>query len=111
MKSLEQLIKIVHGSKFLHDSFVVADVVTVIVVGGGINRVDPHHIDPETFQIIQFRYHAPEIAYAIAIAVLKTSRIDLVHNWFLPPFLMWDVFILHLKTFSWFRLHKPCLAR
>ena len=37
MTKHQQLLKIIHGSKFIHDSAIVADVIAVIVVWGLIN--------------------------------------------------------------------------
>src|SRR5262249_987907 len=67
------------------DGAVVADVVSVVVVGGLIDRVEPDDVHAQALDVIEARGDAADVTYAITVAVLEASRVDLVHDDFLPP--------------------------
>ena len=50
---IKQADKIFHGAKLFHDLFIVADIISVIVIGGIINRGQPQCIHSQFFQVIQ----------------------------------------------------------
>ena len=64
---------------------IVGDVVAVIRVGRGIKRRKPYCIRPQTFDIIKLGEYAPEIAYAVAVAVTEAARPYLVNYHVLVP--------------------------
>lgn len=51
----------------------------------GLTRAHPHHVDAEVPDIVQLLDDAPDVAPAVAIAVLERRRVDLVDGRFLPP--------------------------
>ena len=53
MSFVKQLVKIFHSPKFIHDRLIIADVISVIVVGRLVYRGEPDDIDSQIFQIIQ----------------------------------------------------------
>ena len=85
MAFLQQKIKILHGSEFLHDASIIGNVVSVVTVGGLIYRVKPQHVRAQVFQIIQLLDNSPQIPDSVAVAVFETSDIDLIYNRFFPP--------------------------
>ena len=86
MHSFEQGIKISHRSKLFHDVLIIRNIVAIVFIGRGKNRIEPNHINTQTFDIIQFRNNAFQVTYPIAIAVFKTARINLINSGFFPPF-------------------------
>ena len=53
MHSLQHPVKIFHGSEFLHDGLIIADIISVVVIRGLIYRGKPDHIHAELLQVIQ----------------------------------------------------------
>ena len=60
-------------------------IVAVIDVWRRVNRADPYHISAKFFYIIETRDNPPQVAYAVAVRILKASRIDLIDNGVFPP--------------------------
>jgi hypothetical protein len=79
-------IKVGHRSEIFHDVPIVADVIPVVVVGRGVDGIEPDDIHPEAFDIIQFGKDAFQVANAVAVRILEATGIDLVNDCFLPPF-------------------------
>ena len=53
MHSLQHPVKVFHGSEFLHDGLIIADIISVVVIRGLIYRGKPDHIHAELLQVIQ----------------------------------------------------------
>ncbi len=54
MHAFQQSVKICHGTKIFHDIAVVAYVITVVVIRRAIDRIQPHRINAQALDIIQF---------------------------------------------------------
>ncbi len=67
------------------DAGVVGDVVAEVGHGRGVERRDPDGLDAELDEVVEPRFDAGEIADAVAVAVLKRTRVDLVDRTVLPP--------------------------
>ena len=81
----QHFVEIFHGSEIRHDIAVIGDVVSVVIVGGAIDRGEPDHIDPKLLQVGKMRRDSLQIADSVSIAVREGARIDLIDNCFLPP--------------------------
>ena len=81
----QQRVKVRHRTKFVHNILIVADVVSVVVIGGLIHRREPDHVDPQIFQIVQPADDSLQVADAVAVAVHKAARINLINHRFFPP--------------------------
>ena len=81
----QQAVKISHRAKFRHDLLIIADVVAVIIIRRFVHRADPNQIDAEVFQVIEFFGDSVQVTNAVAVAVLKTARINLVGHRLFPP--------------------------
>ena len=91
-------VKIIHGSEIFHDSPVIRNIIPVIIIGAGVDRTEPEHVHAECFQIIQVGGDAVKIADAIAVAVGKGTRVDLVNNRFFPPDMLFLIHFSHPFT-------------
>ena len=67
MDPLQHPVEILHGAEFLHDGPVVGDIVPVIVVGGGIYRRNPDHIDPQVLQVIKMGRNAVQVPDPVSV--------------------------------------------
>src|SRR6185312_14465706 len=67
------------------DSFIVGDVVAEVDLGRRIHRRDPDGINAEMLEITEPLCDAVEIAYAVAVRVLKGPWVDLIDHGVLPP--------------------------
>ncbi len=81
----QQEVKIFHGPHLVHDCLVIPDVITVVIVGGIVDRRKPKGINAETLQVVKPRADTVDIADTIAVAVGKGAWINLVEDGFLPP--------------------------
>ena len=84
----EHVVEVGHRAEFFHDLAVVADIVAVIGVGRVVVRREPDYIDAEFLQVVEMLGDAVEVADPVAVRILKASRVDLVDDSFLPPFLL-----------------------
>ena len=85
MRRRQHPVKILHRAELVHDRLVIADVVTVVVVGRLVDRGEPDHVDPKLLQVIQLRRDPVQVADAVAVAVHEAAGIDLINNTFFPP--------------------------
>src|SRR5579863_5436306 len=85
MRRLKQVIEILHGAEDGIDAAVVGDVVSKVGHGRRIDGGDPYRIDAEIDEIVEAIANAPQIADAVAVTVLKRSRIHLIDNRAFPP--------------------------
>ncbi len=81
----KHLIEILHGSEFIHDRLIIADIVTVVVVWRFINGREPDHVDPQVFQIIQTACDSLNVSDTVSVAVHKAARVDLIDHSLFPP--------------------------
>ena len=87
------------GQRSVHgiDILVIGNVVAEINLRRRIAWRNPDGINAQTFQIIQFRRDAVEVANAIVVAVRETARIDLVKHRVLPPLMTFRIDGLSLR--------------
>src|SRR5262249_42542041 len=81
----DQRIKIRKRAEQGIDVAIIADVVTVILHRRPEERRQPDRIDAKARDVIELFGDALEVAHAVAIAVAKRARIDLVENRAAPP--------------------------
>src|SRR5687768_560213 len=92
----KQLLPVCQSPKLIHNILIVADVVTIIVIGRFVNWAKPEDINTQFLQIIELMNNAAQISNPIPVAVVKTARVYLIDNTLLPP----D--FIHLYLLSWF---------
>src|SRR5205823_7551306 len=83
---IEKLVEIRERSEASIDLGVIGNVVTEIRHRRTENRRDPNGADPEVHEVVEAPRNPAEIADAIAVAVLKRARIDLIDRRRVPPF-------------------------
>ena len=81
----QQRVKVRHRTEFVHNILIVADVVSVVVIGGLIHRREPDHVDPQIFQIVQPARNALQIPDTVPVTVHKAAGVDLINYRFFPP--------------------------
>ena len=64
---------------------VVADVVAVVVLRGGVDRGEPDDVDAQPVQVVQLADDAAQVADAVAVGIGKAARIDLIDDGALEP--------------------------
>src|SRR6476646_4477636 len=80
-----EAIEIVERSEQRIDIAIVADVVSEIRHRRGINRRYPDRVGAEPREVVEAIAYSLQIADAVAIRVLKGTRIDLIDDPVLPP--------------------------
>lgn len=90
----QQRVEIIEAAEDRIDVGVVTDVVAEIRHRRWIDRRNPDCVHAEPLQIIELAPDAGEIAYAIAVAVHKRARIDLIDDAAFPPFEVGELRIL-----------------
>jgi hypothetical protein len=96
MRLINKAIKCCQRAEDRINPAVVGDVVTKVMHRRGINRRNPDRIDAEPDEIIEPVSNAIEIAYSIAIRILKRPRVDLVNCASLPPMIHYESYVRHL---------------
>jgi len=86
--SLQQAVEIGHRAEVFHYVAIVADIVSVVVVGRRIDRIQPDDVDAEAFYIVESGDDPLQVSYPVSVTVLKTPWIDLIDDGFLPPFVI-----------------------
>jgi hypothetical protein len=81
----QQPVEILQRAKKRVDRAVVGYVITKVVHRRRVDRREPDRADIQTFDIIQTLQNAWQVANAVAVAVLKGARIDLIDDGSLPP--------------------------
>jgi len=64
---------------------IIADVIPIIHHGRFIHRTNPHDIDAERFDVVEFGDDTGDVAHAIVIGVKERRWVDLVDGSFFPP--------------------------
>ena len=85
MGRCQHFVEIFHRAEFGHDRLIIADVITVIVIGRLIDRGQPDHVDAQIFQIIQPACDSLQVADTVPVAVHKAAGVDLINDRFFPP--------------------------
>ena len=85
MQPDQQLLPVGQGAEVIHDRPVVADIVPVVVVGRLVDGRQPDDVDAEILQIVELADDPAQVADAVAVAVAKAARVDLVNDAFFPP--------------------------
>ena len=84
----DERFEILHGAKFGRQGRIIGNVVAVVRHWGFVYGTKPQQRDPQVFEIRQLLKDARKISDAISIAVAETFRVNLIDNFFLPPFLL-----------------------
>ena len=87
VSALQHLLECRHAAEFRRDVPVIGNIVAAVRPGGGVDGGKPDAVAAQTFDVVQLFIHAPQVAHAVAVAVLEGSRPDLVKYLVLvPPF-------------------------
>src|SRR5207248_7833837 len=85
MRGVDERLEIGERAELWIDVLVVADVVAEINLRRGIERRDPERGHAEVGEIVEARGDPVQIAYAVAVRVLKTANVDFVEDRVGPP--------------------------
>jgi len=78
MRAVQELPEVVERAVFRGHIGVIGDVIAAIELRRGIMRGQPDRIDPQISEIVEPLDHPAQIADAVAVAIGKAARIDLV---------------------------------
>ena len=81
----DQLLHVLHRSKRRVDIHVIGNIVSVIHHWGCKHRAEPDDIGSQLFYFVKMTDYAFQISDSISVSILKTLRINLVSNRFVPP--------------------------
>ena len=81
----QQGVEVVEGPEARVDGVEVADVVAEVVVWARVERRQPHRLRAQRGHVREPLHGAAQVAEAVAVAVLKRARVDLVDGCSLPP--------------------------
>src|SRR3989442_15797724 len=82
---LQQGVQILKGPEERMNSGVIGNVIAKIGHRRWVDRREPDGVNAEPAQVIQLAGDPRQISYPIAIAIEKTTRIDLINHARLPP--------------------------
>ena len=82
---LKKLFIILHGSIFVIDPAVIGNIIAIVILRRFQHGGDPENIYSQLLQIVQFFYNSGNITNSVSVAVVKTSRVDLIYHTFFPP--------------------------
>lgn len=88
MRLVKQFVKILHCSKLIHNGIIIANIISIIVIGRFIYRTNPDNINTQFTQIIQPGQNASQVPFTVSVRILKTDRVNLIYNGFLPPYFL-----------------------
>ncbi|MCY1238581.1 hypothetical protein D9M72_513260 [compost metagenome] len=77
--------EVLQGAQLGVNVAVVVDVVTAVCERGGVERAEPHGVDPQFLQVGHFGGDAFDVAQAVTVRIREAARIDLVHGGLAPP--------------------------
>ena len=78
MRAVQELPEVVERAVFRGHIGVIGDVIAAIELRRGIMRGQPDRIDPQLSEIVEPLDYPAQIADAVAVAIGKAARIDLV---------------------------------
>ena len=81
----QEPVEILHRTEVGHDLPVIADVVAVVGIGRGEDRIEPQGFDSQPVQVVEFFGDSVQVPDTVAVAVLETAGIDLIDDRFFPP--------------------------
>jgi hypothetical protein len=90
MGLFEQPVKVPQRAEQRIDVAIVGDVVAEILHRRGEERRQPDGIDPKVGHVVEPFGDADEVANAVAVVILKRTRIDLIDDRAAPPILVDD---------------------
>ena len=85
MRARQQNIEIRQRAEAWIDAAVIADVIAEIAHRTGEERTDPEPVDTEVGDVVQALGESTQVADAIAVAVGKAARVDLIQHRASPP--------------------------
>ncbi len=81
----DEIVEVGQGPVHRIDSRVVGNVISEIVLGRGVVRRQPDGVHPEIDEVVEAGDDPGYVPNTVAVAVLKTPRIDLIDDSALPP--------------------------
>src|SRR5258707_13929654 len=85
MNLREQAIEVLHRSENWINPAIVRNVVSEIRHGRRVDRRKPDRVDAQLHQVIKALQNSVQITNAVAITILKRTRVDFINNAILPP--------------------------
>ncbi len=84
-RGAHELDEVARGAQARVDAEEVGDVVAVVAPGGRVERHEPQAGDAEVGEVLHALGHAPQVADAVAVAVLEGLDVGAVEHGRLPP--------------------------
>ena len=78
-------VQVLHGAEHIHDSLIIADIITIVIPRRLIHRGEPYYINSQILKVIQAAPDTVQVADAVTVAVLEASGVNLIHHAFFPP--------------------------
>lgn len=85
MTSIDQGLHIRHGPIRSINVFVIANIISQVILRTFVERTDPNCVDTQRLYVFQSRDDATDITDTITVRVLKACRVDLVDRSIFPP--------------------------
>ena len=85
MGLLQKHVEVGEGAEEWIDVAEDGDVVAEVGHGRGVEGGNPDGVDAERDEVVEAGDDTGEVAYAVAVCVLKAARVDLVNDTGLPP--------------------------
>ena len=80
-------------AELLMNVIIIADVISIVILGRLVHRGQPDHIDAKLPEIIQSADDTRNISDTVPVGVLKAPGINLIHNRMFPPFCLFHAFL------------------
>jgi hypothetical protein len=85
MRMRHESVEVIERPEHRRDGAIVGDVVAEVDHWRRVDRRDPYGVHAKRSEVLQARRDARKIADAVAVCVLKRTRVDLVNHASLPP--------------------------
>src|SRR3982074_2075551 len=85
MNLRKQAIEVLHRPEDRIDAAIVSDIISEIRHGRRVDRRKPDRVDAKLHQIIQAPRNSVQVTNAVAITILKRTRVDFIDDSMLPP--------------------------
>jgi hypothetical protein len=105
VRLLDQTVEVRERAELRINILVVANVVAEINLRRRIERCNPNRIYAEVLQVVQLRRDAVQVADAVAVRIVETTRVNFLINGALPP--VGSILLRH--SFIWARLLRILL--
>ena len=108
VRSVEDLLEHLEVAEVGVNIFVVGYVIAVVGVRGGIQRREPYAVNIQRGNVVKLRQNAPQVAYAVAVAVAEAAAPYLIHRHFLIPAFLFHFVSPNQNIFEIILSHDIC---